>query len=128
MWLEAQQELQSPALLRYVALTCTSPPVAVAQTASDASVTTSSNEDLAKLKQNPISGLRQLIFNAEVSRNLPATGESAADLALLSHHLRAATNARIGDRERTAHAVAYNSEGTVVRGHTGERTYRATFV
>jgi hypothetical protein len=32
------------------------------------------------------------------------------------------------DRERTAHAVAYNSEGTVVRGHTGERTYRATFV
>ena len=42
--------------------------------------------------------------------------------------ISSATNARIGDRERTAHAVAYNSEGTVVRGHTGERTYRATFV
>jgi hypothetical protein len=75
MWLEARQEFPSPALLLYVVLTCASPPVAVAQTATDASVTTSSNEDLAKLKQNPISVLRQLIFNAEVSPNLPGTGE-----------------------------------------------------
>lgn len=65
----------SPALLLYVVLTCASPPVAVAPTAIDASVATSSNEDLAKLKQNPISGLRHLIFNAEVSPNLPGTDE-----------------------------------------------------
>jgi hypothetical protein len=75
MWLEARQEFPSPALLRHVVLTCTSPPVAVAQTASDASVTTSSNEDLAKLKPNPISALRQLIFNAEVSLSPPGTDE-----------------------------------------------------
>jgi hypothetical protein len=61
----------SPALLLYVVLTCASPPVAVAPTAIDAPVATSSK----KLKQNPISGLRHLIFNAEVSPNLPGTDE-----------------------------------------------------
>ena len=62
-----------------------------------------------------------------VQSDLGLLRDRAVDVALLGHHLRAATLARIGDREPAARAVTYNSEGTVVRAHTGERTYRATF-
>jgi hypothetical protein len=35
-----------------------------------------SAEELAKLKQNPLSGLREIIFQAEVSPNVPGSGET----------------------------------------------------
>jgi hypothetical protein len=35
-----------------------------------------SAEDLAKLKQNPLSGLREIIFQAEVSPNVPGSGKT----------------------------------------------------
>ena len=71
-----------------VVLSCILQPVALSQTASvpstgaDASTANPSNEELAKLKQNPVGGLRQVIFNAEVSPNLPATGETAGVYSL----------------------------------------------
>jgi hypothetical protein len=35
-----------------------------------------SAEELAKLKQNPLSGLREIIFQAEVSPNVPGSGKT----------------------------------------------------
>jgi len=41
-----------------------------------------SNEELAKLKQNPVSGLRQVIFDAVVSPDLPGSGKTAGAYSL----------------------------------------------
>jgi len=61
-------------------------------------------------------------------RTYPWRRDRRLTLPFLGHHARQATHARIDDRERTALAVAYNSQRTVVCGRTGVRTYRAAFI
>ena len=39
-------------------------------------------EDLAKLKQDPLSGLRTVIFQAEVSPNMPGSGKTEDSYSL----------------------------------------------
>jgi hypothetical protein len=39
-------------------------------------------EDLAKLKQDPLSGLRTVIFQAEVSPNVPGSGRTEGSYSL----------------------------------------------
>jgi hypothetical protein len=66
------------------------PGITLAQTqepsssSSQAGVTgaTPSGEELVKLKQNPVSGLRQVAFQAEVSPDLPETGRTAGAYSL----------------------------------------------
>jgi len=41
-----------------------------------------SASDLAKLKQDPVSGLRQVILQAQVSPNLPGSGKTAANYSV----------------------------------------------
>jgi hypothetical protein len=38
--------------------------------------------ELAKLKQNPVSGLRQIIFQAEISPNLPGSGKTEGNYSI----------------------------------------------
>ena len=54
----------------------------VPQTATADSDQSPSVEELAKLKQNPVSGLRQIVFQAVVSPEVPVTGKTAGNYSL----------------------------------------------
>lgn len=66
-------------LLALTALSAGFPAAARAQDASDTpsdATASSTTEDLAKLKQNPVSGLRQLLFTANVNPQVPGSDDS----------------------------------------------------
>ena len=54
----------------------------VPQTATADTSQSPSVEELAKLKQNPVSGLRQVVFQAVVSPEVPVTGKTAGNYSL----------------------------------------------
>lgn len=55
---------------------------ASAETADSATAGKPSVDELVKLKQNPVSGLRQVIFQADVSPDLPASGKTEGTYSL----------------------------------------------
>ena len=60
----------------------TSPPSADSQTATDGTNATPSIDQLVKLKQNPVSGLRQIVFQANVSPDMPGSGQTLGNYSL----------------------------------------------
>jgi hypothetical protein len=54
----------------------------VSQTGTAATDQTPSVEELAKLKQNPVSGLREVIVQAVVSPDMPITGKTAGNYSI----------------------------------------------
>jgi hypothetical protein len=65
-----------------LALGAVAPTPVVRADEPDSNVAKPSVEELAKLKQNPVSGLREIIFQAEISPNLPGSGKTEGNYSI----------------------------------------------
>ena len=91
------------------------PATALAEPATNEAQLTPSVEDLIKLKQNPVSGLKQFLFEANVNPNYPASGDTQG-----IYSLQAVWPFSLGDDYRL---VSYTILPYVnLTGGTGEST------